>query len=254
MDGILIQFIKSCTDQIVPFLTVLFNKYFEQSYLPAEWSTSISAPIHKTGNTDDPNNYRGVSLLPEISKNFTSIINTRLKIWSNSYNIIGQEQAGFRAQFSTTDNVFVLHTLITKYLRRKGGRFYALFVNFEKAFDRVDRSALWYELLNQNVSSKMVRMLKAIYADVKARIKTSTDFTEIFSCPLGVRQGCIISPVLFTLFLNDLKDYISVGSHGTDAETITLFILLFAGDLVLFSETVIELQRLINRLREYCDI
>ena len=78
---------------------------------------NFHTPIHSKGNTDDPNNYRGFSLLPEISKYFTSIINTRLKIWRNSHNIIGQEQAGFHAQFSTTNNAYGLHTLITKYLR-----------------------------------------------------------------------------------------------------------------------------------------
>ena len=54
-------------------------------------------------------------------------------------------------------------------------------------------------------------------------------------------------PILFTLFLNDLKDEIAVGSHGIDIEAVKLFVLLFADDLVIFAETVIELQRLINR-------
>ena len=60
-------------------------------------------------------------------------------------------------------------------------------------------------------------------------------------------------PILFTLFLNDLKDEIAVGSHGIDIEAVKLFVLLFADDLVIFAETVIELQRLINRLIEYCN-
>ena len=65
---------------------------------------------------------------------------------------------------------------------------------------------------------------------------------------------CIISPILhvFTLFLNDLQESISIGSHGIDLETTKLFVLLFDDDLVIFSETVIELQRLINKLAEYC--
>ena len=72
-------------------------------------------------------------------------------------------------------------------------------------------------------------------------------------CPVGVKQGCIISPILFTLFLNYLKDKFAVDSHGIDIETVKLFVLLFADDLVIFAETVIELHRLINRLIEYCD-
>ena len=137
---------------------------------------------------------------------------------------------------------------------RGGGRFYALFVDFEKAFDRVDRSALWHKLSSQNVSFKMVRMLKAIYEDVKTCNKSPMGLTDCLTCPLGVRQGCIISPIMFTLFLNDMKDFISLDSYGVDIETIKLFVLLFADGLVIFAETVIELQRMINRLGEYCNI
>ena len=87
--------------------------------------------------------------------------------------------------------MFILHTLITKYLRHTGGgggggRFYAIFVDFEKAFDRVDRSALWHKLSSQNVSFKMVRMLKAIYEDVKTCINSPMGLTDYLPCPLGV--------------------------------------------------------------------
>ena len=252
IDGLTIQFFKACSIHIAPYLSTLFNFYFDNGFFPPEWSKSILCPIHKKGETNDPNNYRGVSLLSEFSKIFTFILNRRLKLWSEANNVIGNEQAGFRKEHTTIDQIFCLYTLITKYLRHKGGRFYALFVDFEKAFDRVDRAALWHKLMSQNVSSKMVRMLKAVYADVKVCVKSSECLSEMISCPVGVKQGCIISPILFTLFLNDLKDEIAIGSHGIDIETIKLFVLLFADDLVLFAETVIELQRLINRLIGYC--
>ena len=167
--------------------------------------------------------------------------------------IIGEEQAGFREQHTTIDQLFCLHTIINKYLRHEGGRFYALFVDFEKAFDRVNRAALWQKLLSQNVNSKMVNMLKAIYSDVKACVKSTEGLSDMITCPIGVKQGCIISPILFNLFLNDLQESISLGSHGINLDTIKLFVLLFADDLVLFAETVIELQRMINMLAVYCD-
>ena len=124
----------------------------------------------------------------------------------------------------------------------------------------MDRLLLWQKLFTQNVGTKMMRMLKAIYAHVRAYTRTSKGLTNTVTCPVGVRQGCIISPIICTLFLNGLQEYISVGSHGIDIEThgidietIKLFVLLFADDLVIFAELVIELQRLINRLVGYCD-
>ena len=101
--------------------------------------------------------------ISEVSQIFTSVINTWLKVWCESDDIIGEEHADFRAKHTTTDHIFCLHTLITKYLRHKGGRFYALFVDFEQAFDRVDRASLWQKLFEQNVSTKIVRIIKAIH-------------------------------------------------------------------------------------------
>ena len=75
IDGLSIQFIKISAQHLVPFLTDLFNNFYENGYFPPEWATVILAPIHKKGNSDAPNNYRGISLLPEISKLFTSVIN-----------------------------------------------------------------------------------------------------------------------------------------------------------------------------------
>ena len=82
----------------------------------------------------------------------------------------------------------------------------------------------------------------------------SEGLSDMITCPIGVKQGCIISPILFNLFLNDLQESISLGSQGIDLDTIKLFVLLFADDLVLFAESVIELQRMINRLAVYCDV
>ena len=100
----------------------------------------------------------------------------------------------------------------------------------------------------------MVKMLKAIYSDVKACVRSTEGLSDMISCPVGVKQGCIISPILFSLFLNDLQESISIGNHGIDLDTMKIFVLLFADDLVLFAETVIELQRMINRLAGYCDL
>ena len=213
---------------------------------------SIIIPIPKKGDKNIPDNYRGISLQPVISKIYTTILNKRLSDWSNENNIIGEEQAGYRKSYSTSDNLFCLQIIVTKYLRNKGGRFYAVFVDFEKAFDRVDRNALWTKLKSLHVSSKMNKMLRYIYSSVRACVKTQTGLTSVFNCPTGVRQGCCISPILFSFFLNDLKDFVSVDSYGIDLDFCKIFLLLFADDLVMFAESKIELQRLLNKLHEYC--
>ena len=151
-------------------------------------------------------------------------------------------------------NLFLicLQTVVTKYLRQKGGRIYAIFVDFEKAFDRIDRNMLWNKLNSLHISSKMLKMLKSIYSEVKYCVKYDTELTDYFDCTNGVRQGCAISPILFCFFLNDLKDYVTEDSHGIDLYICKLFLLMFADDLVLFADSKVGLQRLINKLAMYC--
>lgn len=252
LDGIPAEFFKVACDKFLPYFEILFNNFYNDSFFPEDWSVSTISPIPKTGDKSKPNNYRGISLQPVVSKIFTNILNKRLIEWSNENDVIGEEQAGYRKSYSTVDNLFCLQTVVTKYLRNKGGRFYAAFVDFEKAFDRVDRNALWNKLQMLKVSSKMSKMLQSIYSSVKACVKTKTGLTPVFNCPVGVRQGCCISPILFSFFLNDLKDFVSTDSYGIDLDICKIFLLLFADDLVLLAETKIELQRLLNKLKSYC--
>ena len=252
IDGIPSEFFKVAYEKLVPYFEILFNKFYENSFFPEDWSTSLITPIHKKGDTNNPNNYRGISLQPVISTIYINILNKRLTQWSDENEIIGEEQADFRKSYSTIVILFCLQTLVTKYLKNKGGRFYAVFVAFEKAFDRIDRNALWNKLQSLNVSSKMSKTLRAIYTSVKSCVKTRKGLTSTFGCPTGVRQGCCISPILFSFYLSDLKIFVSADSHGIDLDLCKIFLLLFADDLVMFAESKIELQRLLNKLYTYC--
>ena len=135
---------------------------------------------------------------------FTSIINKRLVFWADSLDKINEEQAGFREGYSTIDNIFILQSLINKYLSIKGGKFYVLFVDFAKAFDSVQREKLWFLLRSHGISPKMNRLLGSIYENVKACVRNNNEISEIFISQVGVRQGCILSPFLFTFFINEL--------------------------------------------------
>ena len=155
-------------------MEILFNKLYNNSYFPNDWSISIITPIPKKGDKNIPDNYLGISLQPVISKIYTTILNKSLSDWSNENNIIAEEQAGYRKSYLTSDKLFCLQTIVTKDLRNKGGRLYAVFVNFEKVFDRVDRNALWTKLKSSYISSKMNKMLRSIYTSGRACVKTQT--------------------------------------------------------------------------------
>ena len=116
-------------------------------------------PIFKNkGSRSDPKSYRGVTLNPCFSKTFSSILNNRLNIFSDTINLISGSQTGFRKGFSTTDNVFVLYALVTIYfsLSRK---LFCTFVDFKSAFDTVWRTGLWQKLQKSNIKGKIFTVI-----------------------------------------------------------------------------------------------
>ncbi len=142
----------------------------------------------------------------------------------------------------TTDHIFVLHGLITHFIN-KGSKLFCAFVDFSKAFDYVVRENLWYKLIQLGVSGKMLNIVKSIYNNVKTRVKHNNQVSEEFSCILGVRQGECLSPFLFAMYVNDLEnEFCSKGFDGIDIGFMKIFILLYADDIVIFSESAAGLQ------------
>ena len=233
----------------------LFNCIYNLGYFPKMWSSSLIVPIHKKGSYADPNNYRGISLLPVFSKVFMNVMYYRLNKWCCDHAVLCQEQGGFKQGFGTIDSIFTLNTIISKYTQKKGGRFYCAFVDFTKAFDLLNRNALWLKLEKLKVSSKMINMLKGVYKQVSAKILTKSSFTESFEYKWGVKQGCILSPTLFNMFIDDLSTFFKdKGTFQIPLKDHEVSLLLYADDLVLLSDSAIGLQRQLNWLQEYCEL
>ena len=144
IDGIYNECLKNSRAVITPLLCVLFNKILETGVFPDLWSDAVIVPIHKSGSREDPGNYRGVSLLSCLSKIFTKILNNRLVKWANENQKMFEPQAGFTKGRSCTDHIFILQTLIHKYVQRKRGRCYTMFIDFSKAFDTIPHLLMFY--------------------------------------------------------------------------------------------------------------
>ena len=123
-DGILPEFFIECIDTLLPVISKLFNRLFMNGLFPTCWSHSKLIPLHKKGDINNPDNYRGISLLDVFGKIYTSIINRRITFYINIYGKISDAQAGFREGYSTIDNAFILNALIQNHIMRKRSRLY----------------------------------------------------------------------------------------------------------------------------------
>ena len=216
MDSITNEFLKAALDSDI-FLTLLtnyFNLVLFSGVVPESWTVGVIKPLFKNkGSINDPNNYRGITLLSCCGKLFTSLINNRLTKYFDQKNTIGEEQAGFRADHSVTDHIFVLHSIIEIFLSLKK-RLYCIFIDYEKAFDLVNRTFLWQKLLSTGVGGKVLMVVKDMYKKAKSCVQWKCKMSDYFSCSAGVRQGENLSPLLFSIYLNDLRTFVDKHVDG----------------------------------------
>jgi hypothetical protein len=119
-DDIVNEHIKSTINIALPIYCKLFNILLNSGLIPESWSQGVIFPIYKNkGDTKDPSSYRPITLVSCFSKTFTSVLNDRLCELSDEVGLISESQTGFRKRYSTLDNIFSLHVLISIYVSRK---------------------------------------------------------------------------------------------------------------------------------------
>ena len=206
-DMIMNEYIKTTSNELLPLYTDLFNIILNSGVIPSIWTAGIILPIYKNKvSPQDPDSYRGITLVSSLGKLFTMVLNNRLSQFADLVEIIPKAQAGFRKGYSTLDNIFVLHVLIQLYLYNNK-KLYCAFIDFKKAFDTVWRVGLWKKLINCNVTGKILKVIFNMYGNIKSCVKKGSNFSDFFPCDVGVRQGENLYPFLFSIFLSDLETF-----------------------------------------------
>ena len=251
-DKMINEFFIHGANILLPYFDVLFNTIFSNGYFPQDWSLGEIIPLHKKGSINNVDNYRGITLLSTLGKLFTRILNNRLTGWAEEYGIYVEAQAGFREAMGTTDHIFSLHGLISHYLNNNKKLFCA-FIDFSKAFDYIVRDNLWYKLIKLGIRGNILNIVMSMYQNVKSKVKFDGEKSDTFACYTGVRQGECLSPFLFSMYINDLEDELILNNvQGLDLEHFKIFLLMYADDIVVFSETAEGLQNGLNCMYQYC--
>ena len=228
----------------------LFNAVLSNGIYPNAWALGHITAIHKKGSTNDPNNYRGITISSAVGKLFNSILNNRLTHFLNDNQILCDEQIGFRKKCRTTDHLFILKSILDHHKKKKK-TLYICFVDFAKAFDRVWHDGLFYKMQHIGIPNRFYNIIKNMYSKIGLQVKINNQLTPLFRSMQGVRQGDNLSPTLFNIVSNDIPRVL------TDCDPVKygklkLHCLAYADDLVVLSQSTVGMQKALNSLSEYC--
>ena len=257
-DQVTNEMLKASMPVLLDPIFLLFKTMIDNSIYSTYWKLDILSPIHKKGVKDDPNNFRGIAVASHFGKLFNSVLKNRLESFCDLNQIVNQAQISGRAGARTADHLTVIRFLVEKYAQQGKKRLYACFFDLRKAFDTVDRTFLLFNLLSKyQIGGKFLKILADIYRDNEMYIKLSAGLTMPFKTTVGVKQGCVLSPLIFNLFINDLPDQFDSlcdPVHLGDPQGLCdhqgqcghqLQALMYADDVVIFSQSAGGLKRAI---------
>ena len=219
---------------------------------------AIIVPIYKgKGDRGECKNYRGISLLSVPGKVYGRVLIEKVREVTEE--LVGEEQCGFRKGRGCIDQVFVMRQLTEKFVS-KGKCLYASFMDLEKAYDRIDRRAMWRVLEQYGVTGRLLEAVKSFYVDSEACVRVCRKESEWFSVKVGLRQGCVMSPWLFNVFMDGVMREVNleveeVGASLSDARDNNAWkvkCLMYADDTVLLADREEELQLLVDAFGGEC--
>lgn len=247
-DEIPTELLKLIDEENMKIIVKLFNAIYNTGVIPSDWLKSTFIAIPKKHRARKCSEYRLISLMSHTLKIFLRIIHSRIRLKCEEN--LEETQFGFRNALGTREALFALNVLLQK-CRDQRKDIFVCFVDFEKAFDRVQHDKLIQILKNTGIDDKDVRIIKNLYWKQTANVKIGNSLTNEVSIQRGVRQGCILSPTLFNLYSDQLFKIALEGQpHGIKINGELLNVIRYADDTVILTDNIDGLQVLLNRIHE----
>jgi hypothetical protein len=236
-DCIPIEVWRGLGDIAIVWLTKLFNLIFRANKMPEEWRRSILVPIFKNkGDVQSCTNYRGIKLMSHTMKLWERVIEHRLRRMTS----VTKNQFGFMPGRSTMEAIFLVRQLMERYREQKKD-LHMVFIDLEKAYDKIPRNVMWWALEKHKVPAKYITLIKDMYDNVVTSVRTSDGDTDDFPIKIGLHQGSALSPYLFALVMDEVT---------RDIQGDIPWCMLFADDVVLVDESRTGVNRKLELWRQ----
>ena len=248
-DGIPAELLKCLGGEGVEIMWLLCQKIWRTGEWPSDWKQSVFFPLLKKRDAMECSNHRTVSLISHTSEVLLKVINNRMK--SKMKEEVSEVQAGFREGRGTRDHLVNLKVIIEK-CRNHSIPLYICFIDYKKAFDCVQHTELWRVMDEMGFPKHLTGLISNLYMDQSAAVRLEGEkLTKWFKIGAGVRQGCILSPNLFSVYterimreaLDGLEIGVNIGGYVYNN-------LRYADDTVLLATSREDLETILDRVRK----
>lgn len=252
MDGIHPSWIKRGGDAVISALAAYLRLVWQSGTVPDTFRRMLIKPLYKRkGSHSDPTKYRPIALLDAPMKVYEALLEIRLRKYLEKIDVLSPGQAGARAGRRTMENELILRDAT----RCRAGPTAIAWLDAVKAFDSVDRHVLFTQMRALGVGGRFMSAIVALHTNTRARLIINGKLTREFTIINGCKQGSVLSPLLFLLYISPIMATAESSKHGVRLKTPhrpewRLTILGFVDDLVLFSPTGASLQLLFDTLRD----
>ena len=266
-DGVVAELLKYGGKDVIEWIFELLTEIWRERKVPNDWKKSVLVPLHKKKDQTVCDNYRGISLLSVPGKVFCLVLLNRLEHIIDPQ--LQETQCGFRRGRGTIDQIWVTRQIVEK-ANEYQSPIHLCFVDLTKAYDSVNHRALLYVLNQYGVPVGLIEMIEDLYSGTKCCVRTCDGVSEEFPVACGVRQGCVLSPLLFNCFMDWIMREVVAESDGglqveycvnggvlmsyRDRTTLSMVIqnTQYADDLTLVAESRAGIQNMLNVLDSCC--
>lgn len=248
LDHITAEHLKFASQRLTVLLSVCFTGFFVHGCLPPDLISVVLVPLikDKSAKINSKSNYRPIAIASVLSKVLESVILERISEFVTTHD----NQFGFKAKLGTDISIYLLKELTDKY-KCLNGNVFMCFLDASKAFDRVNHNLLFSKLLKRGVPTYLVRLINFWYTEQTMCVRWAGVISGQFNVTNGVRQGGILSPFLFNLFVDDLSVALNSCNTGCVVGDAVINHVMYADDLVLVSPCQDGLADLIKICESY---
>ena len=244
-DGVSGKVLRACADQLTGVLTSIFNLSLSQAIIPPCLKTSTIIPIPKKSAVDSLNDYRPVALTPVVMKCFERLVSQHIR--ARLPPTLDPHQFAYRANRSTEDAISIaLHTALS-HLEHLGSYVRILFLDFSSAFNNIIPEILVEKLSHLGLPPPICHWIKDFLSNRPQTVKLGHHLSPTLTLSTGSPQGCVLSPLLYTLYTHDCSPTHLSNTFIKYADDTTVVGLISGGDESAYRDDV-------RRLSEWCSV